>query len=473
MNQKSEFGIIGLGVMGKSLALNFADNNISISAYNRHVPDVEVDVAKNFVESHPKKKLQGFDDMKAFIQSLETPRKILFMVKAGSPVDELIATMASLLEVDDILIDGGNSHYLDTVRRIKNLKNHGINFIGSGISGGEEGARFGPSIMPGGDAKAYEHISPFLEKIAAKDKNGLPCCAYIGTEGSGHFVKMVHNGIEYAEMQLIAEVYEMLRYGLAFSPLEVATIFKEWNASSLNSYLLEITIDILLKKEGNEFLIDKILDAASQKGTGGWSTEAAISLGMPLNTISDAVMARNISAQKNLRVEANEAYGNLKTKFDTPKELFINQLKEGFEAARIINHHIGFAMIAEASNQYSWKINLSETARIWTNGCIIRSVLMEELVDILKDSDQILLDSKIVKKMKSLRDDLAESIASGMKNGFPLLVLSSAMNYFSAFTNGSSSANMIQAQRDYFGAHTYKRINKPMDHSFHTNWKEE
>ncbi len=471
MNQKSDFGLIGLGVMGQNLALNFADNNIKLSVFNRHIPNEEVDIAKNFIEKNPNKKLLGFDELTAFIQSIQKPRNILFMVKAGAPVDSLITSLIPLLDTDDLLIDGGNSHYLDTVSRIKLLQKHHIKFVGTGISGGEEGARFGPSIMPGGSPESYKRVAPFLEKIAAKDKNETPCCAYIGAEGSGHFVKMVHNGIEYAEMQLIAEVYELLRFGMKLSPLDISTIFKSWSASNLNSYLLEITTDILQKKEGNEYLLDKILDAASQKGTGGWSTEAAISLGVPLNTISDAVMARNLSAQKNIRVKANAIYNIEKTKISIPKDQFCILLRQAYEASRIINHHIGFAMITEASNQYSWNINLKETARIWTNGCIIRSDLMEHLVTVLKESDQVLLHPEIVEKMNSVKNNLAECIAIGSKNGFSLPVLSSALNYFLGFINGNSSANVIQAQRDYFGAHTYKRIDKPLDKSFHTNWK--
>ena len=471
MNQKSEFGLIGLGVMGQNLALNFADQGIKLSVFNRHVAGLEEDIAKNFVENNQGKNLQGFDDLAAFIQSLQVPRKILFMVKAGDAVDNLIESMVNFLEKGDILIDGGNSHYLDTIRRIKHLKQQGINFIGTGISGGEEGARFGPSIIPGGAYKSYESIAPFLEKIAAKDKNGKPCCAYVGTEGSGHFVKMVHNGIEYAEMQLIAEAYELLRFGCQISPVEIATIFKNWSQAGLNSYLLEITIDILQKKEGDDFLLDKILDAAAQKGTGGWSTEAAISLGMPLNTISEAVMARNISALKELRVKASDIYSTSKTKLKVDKGLFINQLQNAFEAARIINHHIGFALIRAASKEFSWNINLSETARIWTNGCIIRSQLMENLVEILNENDQILLHPKVVEKLKMLKNDLVEIISISLKNGFPIPVFSSAMNYFLGFVNDNSSANLIQAQRDYFGAHTYKRVDHP-DQSFHTNWKE-
>ena len=282
----------------------------------------------------------------------------------------------------------------------------------------------------------------------------------------------MHNGIEYAEMQLIAEAYELLRFGLDQSPDKVTEIFKEWSGGGLNSYLLEISIDILQKKEGEDFLLDKILDAASQKGTGGWSTEAAISLGMPLNTISDAVMARNISAQKELRLKAQTTYGTLKTAINNSKELFINQLKNAYAAARIINHHIGFAMIAEASKEYSWDINLSETARIWTNGCIIRSDLMEDLVGILKENDQILLHPSIVEKIKSLKSDLDNCISIGLKHGYPIPVFTSSMNYFLSYVNGNSNANMIQAQRDYFGAHTYKRVDQPLDQSFHTNWRE-
>lgn len=470
MKTKATFGIIGMGVMGQNLALNIANNGTKLSVYNRHIPGKEEDVAQSFARQHPTLAMQGFDDLSEFVDSLDSPRNILLMVQAGIAVDETIESLIPLLDPDDLIIDGGNSNYLDTGRRDYFLSQHQIPFVGAGISGGEEGARKGPSIMPGGSQIAYQRVGDLFNQIAAKDQNGNPCCAYIGPEGSGHFVKMVHNGIEYAEMQLLAEVYELLRNGLEMMPSAIADTLHSWKTLDLDSYLLGITIDILRKEEDNVLLLDKILDAASQKGTGGWSTEAAIKLGVPLNTISDAVMARNISARKALRTQANEVYGDSKKIIKNDKEQFTQAIREAYAAARIINHAIGFDMILEASAQYNWSLNLSEIARIWTNGCIIRSDLMVKAIEYFKTCDHLLLHPDCVKSLTHQQPLLAEVVGVALTHGIPVPVLSSATNFLLGYTNGRSSANLIQAQRDYFGAHTYQRVDKPLSESFHTQW---
>ncbi len=470
MSSKTEFGIIGMGVMGQNLAINMANNKVKLSVFNRHVADKEEGVAKDFVAKHPALNIQGFDDLPEFVDSMAPPRNILLMVQAGAAVDAIIAELTPLLGPDDLIIDGGNSNYLDTNRRDQALAMHDINFIGTGISGGEEGARKGPSIMPGGSKTAYNRIAPFLENIAAKDANGKACCTYVGPEGSGHFIKMVHNGIEYAEMQLLAEVYELMRNGLGMQPEEIAKTLEHWKTKGLDSYLLEITINILRKEENGELLLDKILDVASQKGTGGWSTEAAIRLGSPLNTIADAVMARNISAQKETRIAANGLYGQIKQPIAQDRESFISALMEGYSAARIVNHAVGFDMMKEASNQYNWDLDFSEISRIWTNGCIIRSELMSAMVNFFKDTDQLLFHPAVVKSLSEQQANLAQIVGRAVTSGYPVPVFSSAMNFFLGYVNGQSSANMLQAQRDYFGAHTYKRVDKPLTESFHTEW---
>ncbi|WP_299601002.1 NADP-dependent phosphogluconate dehydrogenase [uncultured Aquimarina sp.] len=472
--RKSEIGLIGLGVMGNSLAKNLLSNNFRISVYNRHVDGIEVDVAKRFVEDQSESDtVLGFDDLEKFVNSIEKPRTIMVMVNAGKPIDLVIEALIPLLSNGDCIIDGGNSHYKATLERSEKLIQSNIHFLGTGISGGEEGALKGPSIMPGGAKVAYERSGKFLEAIAAKDKSDRSCCTYIGPDGSGHFVKMVHNGIEYAEMQLLAETYHLLRFYLSKTPIEISNIFKNWIQNGAQSYLLEITADLLLKKENEDFLIDKILDKAGQKGTGGWSTVAALELGVSLPTISESVMARNVSGIKSKRVEASEIYKLDKSQCDLDEKTFINNLEKAFIATSIINHHIGFELMQEASATYQWELNLSEIARIWTNGCIIRSTLMEKISELflLNDQSSLLLFPSIVQTLKSNVTALSEVVSAGLKSGYPLPVLSSAINYFYSYTSAQSSANIIQAQRDYFGAHTYQRVDKPLDQYFHTNWK--
>jgi len=472
--QKSQLGLIGLGVMGKSLAKNFISKKYSISVYNRQLIGKEENIAKIFVEEQPDTdSILGFDDLESFVESLEQPRTIMIMVNAGKPVDLVIDALIPLLSKDDCLIDGGNSHYTLTFERYKRLKEREIHFLGAGVSGGEEGALKGPSIMPGGSKEAYNKSGKFLETIAARDKNNTPCCTYIGPEGAGHYVKMIHNGIEYAEMQLLAESYHLLRFYAQRTPDQIADIFNSWRNKGLDSYLLEITTNILLKKEGDDFLIDKILDKAGQKGTGGWSTIASLEVGMPLSTISESVMARNLSGMKSERVKASEIYQLKKTAIPIEEGAFIKDLENAFRAGSIINHHIGFELLKETSKTYKWNLNLSEIARIWTNGCIIRSYLMEQISDVfLKENDtSLLLFPEIIKVMNETIDGLTNTIGVGLKGKYSLPMLSAAANYFLTYTSAQSSANMIQAQRDYFGAHTYQRVDKSLKEYFHTNWE--
>lgn len=469
-SQPSQIGLYGLGVMGKSLALNLASKAVQVSVFNRHLKGVEEGIAKDFAATHISDfNFDWFDDPEKFVASLERPRNIILMVNAGEIVDIVIENLLPYLEKDDLIIDGGNSHYKDSERREKQLKEKGILFLGTGISGGEEGALKGPSIMPGGDPKAYVRVGDILEKIAAKDKNGKACCTYIGPGGAGHFVKMLHNGIEYAEMQFIAEIYHFLRFSLKLDQPGIAGVFEKWN-KEMQSYLLEISIEILRKKEHGEFLLEKVLDAAKQKGTGGWSTESALELGVPLDTITSSVMARIISGKKEQRVKAAEIY-NTKPEKNEFKKIEKN-LFQAFKAAQVINHAIGFDMLNAASKEYGWDLNFSEIARIWTNGCIIRSGLMEDLVIFFGENgeENLLIHPKIVDFMKNARPDLILITTKALQAGVPMPGMSSALNYFFSFTAAQTSANMIQAQRDYFGAHTYERTDKPRGEFFHTKW---
>ena len=465
----SEIGLLGLGVMGKSLALNMAEKGIRVSVFNRQVKDIEVDIAKKFSEENSTDfDLPWFDELEPFVQSLQAPRSIFLMVNAGKAVDSVIEGLLPFLEQGDLIIDGGNSHYKDTVRREKELKEKEILFMGVGISGGEEGARNGPSIMPGGPEPSYDRVGELLEKIAAKDKNGDPCCTYIGPDGAGHFAKMLHNGIEYGEMQLIAEFYHYLRYYANQTPDAIAEIFEDWNRS-MKSYLLDVSVAVLRKKENGAPLIDKILDAAGQKGTGGWSTNAALELGVPFETITAAVMARNISARKEDRMAAEELYGRTGNKTINPAS---GALFQAYRLGSIVNHAVGFDLLLVASKSYQWDLNLSEIARIWTNGCIIRSAFMEELIELFKNnpSQNLLMNKKIVFEINESRPILLRVLGEALQAGSPMQVLSAAANYLLSFTSGQSSANMIQAQRDFFGAHTYERTDEPRGKYFHTNW---
>jgi 6-phosphogluconate dehydrogenase len=387
------------------------------------------------------------------------------MITAGDPVDSTIEALLPLLDKGDIIIDGGNSHYNDTKHRIDSLKEQHIHFIGTGISGGEQGALNGPSIMPSGNKNGYKLVQPYLETIAAKDKNDHPCCTYIGENGSGHFTKMVHNGIEYVEMQLLAEIYFILKKSNK-NPDEIATILASWINTS-NSYLLEITIEILRKKDGKGWLIDTILDTSGNKGTGNWATVAIAELGTPNTMIPSALFARYISSFKNERIEMNTIYSEK----NSPLEVDTQNLQKAYQLARIVNHHQGFKLLELASVSYNWKLNLTEIARIWTNGCIIRSKLMEELTGILKEGSNILTSKKIITQVKKQKPSLNIIISQCVVNEISIPCLSDAVNFLNGYSEKNSSAYLIQALRDFFGAHTYQRIDDPSGKPYHTNWK--
>jgi 6-phosphogluconate dehydrogenase len=467
MNTKSQFGLIGLGVMGKSLCRNLANHGVGLSLYNRFVKGSEEKVAETFIAQHPELQVaKGFEDLQAFVASLETPRKVFLMVNAGSAVDDTIEALVPLLEAGDVVIDGGNSYYKETERRFQKLKQVGLHFIGTGVSGGEEGALKGPAIMPGGSVEGYAHAGPFLEKIAAKSSSNGICCAYIGNGGAGHFVKTVHNGIEYAEMQLLAEVYNILRWGKGLDPDTIADVLQSWLDTDVTSYLLEITVDILRKKEGNAWLIDLILDKAGNKGTGGWTTMDAAELGVPIPTITAALFARYVSELKDERVE-NAAKVDWKA---SQANVSLEELLKAYRLARIINLHQGIHLIQTASDKYGWEVNLSQLASIWTNGCIIRSALMVDMVEVLKFGSRILQHNKMQKVLADSMDSLSQLVSQSILARIPVPCFSAAHDYVCHYFQATTSANIIQAQRDYFGAHTYQRADDPTGKAHHTHW---
>ncbi|APZ47086.1 phosphogluconate dehydrogenase (NADP(+)-dependent, decarboxylating) [Polaribacter reichenbachii] len=468
LENKSEFGLFGLGVMGKSLSRNLANNGFKMSLFNRHVDNLEVDVAKNFKNQFTElSEAQPFDDLGAFVNSLQKPRKIMLMVNAGKTTDYVINDLIPYLSKGDILIDGGNSNYKKTLERFTYLKSKNIQFIGTGVSGGEEGALKGPSIMPGGDKDSYNKIKDYLEAIAAKDKNGKACCTFIGTEGSGHFVKMVHNGIEYVEMQLLAEAYILLKNS-GKNPDEIADVLETWKITT-NSYLLEITIDILRKKENNDWLIHKIMDKAGNKGTGNWTTIATAELGIPSSMITTALFARYSSFFKDERIAASKSFNTIK--FDV-SSFNADDIHKAYQFARIVNHYQGFKLINEASKKHSWSLNLSELARIWTNGCIIRSDLMENLVEEFKTTDNLLSSKKLIEELNVLKPSIKKVVAESIIKEQPIPALTDAISFLNSFSKADSTANIIQAQRDYFGAHTYQRNDDVSGKFYHTNWQE-
>ena len=465
MAVKSEFGLFGLGVMGKSLSRNLAQKGFNISIFNREVRGVEEDVAVNFKHAHKElESAQSFSNVKAFVNSLQKPRRIMLMVNAGKITDMVIEDLVPFLSDGDVLIDGGNSNYLKTKERYDYLKTKHIHFIGVGVSGGEEGALKGPSIMPGGNKETYDLIKPYLESIAAKDANNLPCCTYVGEEGSGHFVKMVHNGIEYVEMQLLAEVYTILKL-MGKNPDETADILESFKPKA-NSYLLGITVDILRKKDGDDWLVNEIVDKAGNKGTGNWTTIATAQLGVPSTLIASALFARYTSFYKEERLLASENFNMDPSTLN----LEVDDILSAYQFARVINHYQGLKLISEAGKAYKWKLNLSEIARIWTNGCIIKSDFMVKLISVLKEDDNILKHKTIIDMVKSLKPSIKKVVAQCILNELTVPCLSESVNFLNAYTTAKSSANIIQAQRDYFGAHTYQRTDDATGDFHHTNW---
>lgn len=465
--KKAEFGVYGLGVMGKNLSRNLAKNGFVLSLYNRHLKGKEEAIAQQVKKTYSELYLAyTSDDLEEFTSTLQTPRKIILMVPANT-IDEVIKQLQPFLAEGDILIDGGNSNYQETRRRMHELKSKNIWLIGAGISGGHQGALLGPSIMPSGDKTAYAQVKPFLEPIAAKDKNGSPCCSYIVPEGSGHFIKMVHNGIEYAEMQLLAEVVLLFR-NMGFNPDKIATILDSWSRYT-TSYLLEITAVILRKKEGKGWLLDHILDKAENKGTGSWTTISAAQLGMPSSMITTSLFSRFIS----FFIEERRLFSENFTPSQSPSKISLTEgdIANAYRFASIINHYQGFRLIKEASKSYQWKLDLSELARIWTSGCIIRSTFMESLVEIYKTTDDLLLHPHMIKEINALKPYVKKVVTEAIHQEWAIPAINESLVFLTSFSKAKSTANIIQAQRDYFGAHTYQRKDDPSGQYYHTHWQ--
>lgn len=468
--KKYDIALIGLGVMGQSLARNLASRKIKTLTFNRHASKT-----KEFIQEYGDVYLEGVSDLKKLVQQLATPRKILLMVPAGKPVDEMVNKLVKVLKKGDVLIDGGNSNFKDTIRRNEQLKKKGIYFVGMGVSGGEEGALRGPSIMPGGDAKAIRLLMPILKKIAAKDFSGKPCVTNVGTDGAGHFVKMAHNGIEYAVMQMMAEAYDMLKNNYSLPADEIGKIFAKYNRGKLKSYLFEISVPVLSKKDefkkGN--LIDFILDQAGQKGTGRWSVIDGLERGATIPTIAEAVFARTISAAKKERVGLSKLYKKNVTKPKMSVTKFVTLLEDGLYAGMISCYAQGFELIRIAAREQGWKINFSEVARIWEGGCIIRADLLGVVHKTYKKQGKavhLFAMGDIKKAMIKNTPSLREVVSAGVTNGVPVMALATALGYFESMTTGRLPANFIQGLRDFFGAHTYERTDRKG--TFHTPWSD-
>jgi 6-phosphogluconate dehydrogenase len=466
---KADIGLIGLAVMGENLILNMESHGFTVAVYNRTIEKVD-----SFINGRGKdKNIIGSHSIEELVGNLKSPRKIMLMVKAGKPVDNFIELLIPHLEKGDIIIDGGNSHFPDSVRRTKYLEEKGLFFIGTGVSGGEEGALKGPSIMPGGSPKAWPHVKPIFQSIAAKVDDGTPCCDWVGENGAGHFVKMVHNGIEYGDMQLICEAYQIMKELLGMNADEMHHVFEEWNKGELDSYLIEITRDILAFKENGSALVDKILDTAGQKGTGKWTVVSSLDVGAPLTLIGEAVYGRTLSSLKEERVEASKVLSGPRPKFEGNKKEFIEDIRKALYASKIISYAQGYLLMRYAAEEYKWNLNYGGVALMWRGGCIIRSAFLgkiKEAFDKNPNLTNLLLDPFFKEKIESSQESWRKVVATSAINGIWIPALSTALNYFDGYRNDRLPANLLQAQRDYFGAHTYERIDKPRGEFFHTNW---
>ncbi|MCD8908876.1 NADP-dependent phosphogluconate dehydrogenase [Staphylococcus gallinarum] len=466
-----QIGVVGLAVMGKNLAWNIESRGYNVAVYNRSSEKTD-----EMVKESEGKNIHPTYSIEEFVNSLEKPRKILLMVKAGPATDKTIDSLLPLLDNDDILIDGGNTNYQDTIRRNTALAESGVNFIGMGVSGGEVGALTGPSLMPGGQKEAFDKVSDILEAISAKAKDGASCVAYIGPNGAGHYVKMVHNGIEYADMQLIAESYAMMKDLLGMSHEEIAKTFKDWNAGELSSYLIEITGDIFgkLDDKGDGPLVEKILDTAGQKGTGKWTSINALDLGIPLTIITESVFARFISSIKEERVNASKQLNGPASQFDGDKEEFLEKIRKALYMSKICSYAQGFAQMRKASDDNEWNLKLGDLAMIWREGCIIRAQFLQKIKDAYDNDESLrnlLLDPYFKDIVTNYQSALRDVVATGVQNGVPTPGFSASINYYDSYRSEDLPANLIQAQRDYFGAHTYER--KDIEGVFHTQWIEE
>jgi len=470
MEPKADIGLIGLAVMGQNLVLNMNDHGFTVAVYNRTTSKVD-----DFINGNAQgTRVIGAHSIEELVSHLKRPRRVMLLVKAGKPVDLLIEQLIPHLEEGDIIIDGGNSFYKDTMRRTAYLESRGLLFVGSGVSGGEEGARYGPSLMPGGSSPAWPHVKTILQSIAAKVADGTPCCDWVGENGAGHFVKMVHNGIEYGDMQLISEAYDLMRSALDMSPDEMSQVFATWNQGKLDSYLIEITADILaFKDEDGEALLDKILDAAGQKGTGKWTAVSALESGIPLTLIGEAVFGRFLSALKEERVAASKVLTGPSATFDGDRDAFVADIREALYASKIISYTQGYMLFRAAAAEYGWNLNYGGIALMWRQGCIIRAAFLDKIKAAF-DRDpaltNLLLDPYFKGQVQSAQAGWRRVVAKAVEMGIPVPAMASALVFYDGYRHERLPANLLQAQRDYFGAHTYERVDRPRGEFFHTNW---
>lgn len=465
---QADIGMIGLAVMGSNLVKNMLSKGFSVAVYNR-----EPEMTEHFAEQNKGKKFIATYSYEELVKNIARPRKIMMMIRAGKPVDMVIDELLPYLDEGDIIIDGGNSHFPDTARRTAYVESKGFRYIGTGVSGGEEGALKGPSMMPGGSPSAWEEVKPIFQAICAH-VNGKPCCDWVGENGAGHFVKMVHNGIEYGDMQLICESYQLMRDLLGLSADEMSEIYKEWNKTELDSYLIEITGNILVKKDADGTpLVEKILDTAGQKGTGKWTGIASMDEGVPLTLITEAVYARCLSAMKEERVRAAQAYSRKKPNFTGDKKQLINDVKNALYCAKIVSYAQGYTLMRSAAKTYGWNLNYGGIALMWRGGCIIRSAFLGKIKEAYTANPELtnlLLDPYFKSALEKGAESWRKVVATAVLNGIPVPAISSALEYFDGYTTENLPANLLQAQRDYFGAHTYERCDAPRGKFFHTNW---
>jgi len=471
MKAVSDIGLVGLAVMGENLALNMESKGFHVSVYNRTVEKVD-----HFMEGRGKGlNFYGAHSLEDFIASLKSPRKVFLMVKAGKPVDDFIEKLIPLLDKGDIIIDGGNTHFPDTARRTEYVESKGLLYIGTGVSGGEEGALKGPSMMPGGSPAAWPFVKPIFQGISAKVADGTPCCDWVGQGGAGHFVKMVHNGIEYGDIQLICECYQIMKDFLGMTNEEMHETFAEWNRGDLDSYLIEITRDILAKKdEEGRYVLDYILDTAGQKGTGKWTAISALDLGEPLTLISESVYARCLSALKEERTEASKILeGPKPVRFTGDRKAFLEDLRKALFASKVVSYAQGYSLMRAAAKEYGWDLNYGGIALLWRGGCIIRSVFLGKIKEAFDKNPalaNILLDPYFKEKLSDAQQGWRNVVAQAVVNGVPAPCMTAALEYYDGYRTERLPANMLQAQRDYFGAHTYERTDRPRGEFFHTNW---
>ncbi|MHC4881611.1 MAG: decarboxylating NADP(+)-dependent phosphogluconate dehydrogenase [Planctomycetota bacterium] len=467
---QADIAVVGLAVMGENLILNMESKRFTVACFNRTVSKVD-----DFMNGRAKgKNIIGCHSVEEMVANLKTPRKVMVMVKAGKPVDMFIDQVLPHLEDGDIIIDGGNSHFPDTIRRTEYVESKGKLYIGTGVSGGEEGALLGPSIMPGGSPTAWEAVKPIFQKICAQTDAGEPCCDWVGENGAGHFVKMVHNGIEYGDMQMICETYQMMKQGLGLTNEEMHEVFKEWNEGELDSYLIEITRDILgYKDEGGNATIDLILDTAGQKGTGKWTAVSALDCGQPLTLVTEAVFARCLSALKDERVAASKVLEGPNKAYDGDKAQMIDDLRQALYASKIVSYAQGYQLMRAAAEEYNWNLNNGGIALMWRGGCIIRSVFLgkiKEAFDKNPELNNLLLDPFFKDAVEKAQDAWRRVVIAAVNMGVPMPAIGSALTYYDGYRAERLPANLLQAQRDYFGAHTYERLDKPRGEFFHTNW---